>query len=363
MSAGLAWLAQLLTQPLVIPFAHGALELRWPLVLLLAPLPLLWRRWPAYATRLDALHVPFFASITAALGAATHSGAVVLRRRWPERLAGVIAWGLLLLAASGPNWVDPPRQKVQPARDLLLALDISQSMEARDFPDAAGQPQERLTGARAAIAEFVARRPGDRLGLLVFANDAHLAVPFTLDHALLTESLAQLSTGMAGPRTMIGDAIGLGLKLYEASRAPAKVMILLTDGADTGSRIPPETAARLARERGITVHTIALGQPGNAVDKVDTAALQAIASLTGGRFALAGRVTELHAIYRQLDALEADKHTRLTHRARHSLFHWPLAAALSVFVLGQLWAALLGRGRVRRRGQAAAAPGGAPEHA
>ncbi|MBK6800298.1 MAG: VWA domain-containing protein [Novosphingobium sp.] len=232
---------------------------------------------------------------------------------------------------------------MQPARDLLLALDISQSMEARDFPDAAGQPQERLTGARAAIAEFVARRPGDRLGLLVFANGAHLAVPFTLDHALLTESLAQLSTGMAGPRTMIGDAIGLGLKLYEASRAPAKVMILLTDGADTGSRIPPETAARLARS-AVSPYTIALGQPGNAVDKVDTAALQAIASLTGGRFALAGRVTELHAIYRQLDALEADKHTRLTHRARHSLFHWPLAAALSVFVLGQLWAALLGRG-------------------
>ncbi len=331
-----------LTTPLLIPQAHGTLELSWPAVLLLAPVPLvLSRRLKPYVSYFDALHVPFFASITAAVGAATHGGAVILRRSWLERLFGIVAWLLLLLAASGPTWVDPPREKVIPARDLLLALDISQSMETRDLPGTDGRPVDRLAGARAAISEFVARRKGDRLGLVVFANGAHLAVPFTLDHALLGEALAQLRTGMAGPRTMIGDAIGLGLKLYEPSKAPAKVMILLTDGADTGSRIPPDIAAQLASERGITIHTVAIGQPGNHVDKVDTTALQAIAKTTGGRFALASRLDDLHAVYARLDALEPENHTRLTHRSRHPLFHYPLALALGAFVLGQLSVALM----------------------
>lgn len=331
-----------LLSPISIPFTTGTLELAWPLALLLAPLPLwLARRWRPYAQRREALHVPFFAATAAAAGVVMHDGAMVLRRSWPERLAGIAAWCLLLLAASGPYWVEPPREKRVPARDLLLALDISQSMETRDLPGSDGKPRERLEAARAALADFIARRPGDRLGLVVFANGAYLAAPFTLDHGLLLEALAQMHTGMAGPRTMIGDAIGLGLKLFERSRAPAKVMILLSDGADTGSRIPPETAARLARERGVTVHTIAIGQPGNAADKVDVASLQAIATTTGGHHALASRLPELHAVYARLDALEAQNHTRLTHRARHSLYHWPLAAALAVFLFGQCLAALL----------------------
>ena len=178
---------------------------------------------------------------------------------------------------------------------------------------------------------------GDRLGLLVFANGAHLAVPFTLDHALLHELMAQTRTGMAGPRTMIGDAIGLGIRVFDASRAQAKVMILLTDGADTGSRIPPDTAARIAREHDITIHTIAIGTPtATGTDRVDTATLKSIAQLTGGRAALASRFGELQTVYAALDALETANHTRLTHRTRHPLFHWPLGFAVTLLLLWHL---------------------------
>jgi Ca-activated chloride channel homolog len=341
----LTWLTPLM-QPLTWPWANGTLEFRWPLLWLLAPLPLMltWRLSP-YASHFEALHAPFFNDMIRALQLTAQGSAVVLRRGFIERFAGVLAWLLLLIAASVPSWVEPPQTKILPARDLLLALDISQSMEARDFPSrtaqGANQNIERLAGARQALADFITRRPTDRLGLVVFANGAHLAVPFTLDHALLTDMLDQLATGMAGPRTLIGDAIGLGIHLFEGSRAPTKTLILLTDGADTGSRIPPEAAARLAHERKITVHTIALGQPGNAVDKVDTVALRAIADITGGRFALASKLDDLYAVYEGLDALETQNHQQLTHRARHSLYHWPLGAALLVFVLGQVLAALI----------------------
>lgn len=147
---------------------------------------------------------------------------------------------------------------------------------------------------------------------------------------------------MAGPRTMIGDAIGLGIRVFEGSRAKAKVMILLTDGADTGSRIPPDTAARIAGERGITVHTIAIGTPAaSGSDKVDTAALKNIAQATGGRAALASRLDELLAVYAELDAIEAVNHTRLAHRTRHPLFHWPLGLALALLLAWHLGAATL----------------------
>lgn len=341
-------LLELLTRPWVLPHGSGAVELAYPLVLLLAPLPLLltWRLAP-YATRVEALHVAFFDIITRALGSATHAGAVVCRRGVTEAVAGALAWCLLLLAATQPAWVEPPREKIVPARDVLLALDISQSMETRDLPGADGKPGDRLGAALAAIDAFVRRRQGDRLGLVVFANGAHLAVPFTLDHELLRETLAQTRGGMAGPRTMIGDAIGLGIKLFEGSKVPARVMILLTDGADTGSRIPPETAARLAHEHGIVIHAIGLGRPGNTVDRVDVDALQAIAGITGGRFALADRADALLAVYARLDALETQNHARLTHRARRPLFHWPLGLALLLWLGTQVWRAAAAARRER----------------
>lgn len=325
------------------PVGDAALALNWPLLLLVLPLPwLLARRWQAYETRREALHTPFFAPLVEATQTPTHRGAVVLERSRVEAVIMALAWLALVLAATQPVWIEPPLTKIVPRRDLLLALDISQSMETPDVPS--GGPGSktitRIEAAKRAIDDFIARRDGDRIGLVVFGDGAYLSVPFTEDHALVRQMLAETHTGLAGPRTKLGEAIGLGIKLFDASKAPSRVMVLLTDGADTGSRIPPETAARVAEERHVVIHTVALGQPGNAVDKVDTATLQSIARITHGRFALAGRADELQNVYAQLDALEARNHDTLIHRPQRPLHQWPLGIAVLLPLAWQLARAL-----------------------
>ncbi|WP_295007190.1 VWA domain-containing protein [uncultured Dechloromonas sp.] len=330
-----------LWHPWVWPVGKAALSLSWPAVLLLAPLPwVLWRFRRPHRSRFEALHAPFFAALAEETGTPTHTDGTVLPLSVPGALILLLCWVALLLAATRPVWIEEPLTRSIPRRDLLLVLDISQSMATRDVAAPGGRPVERIEAARGAIDEFIRSREGDRLGLAVFGNGAYLLAPFTEDHALVRELLAEVRPGLAGPRTQVGDAIGLGIKLFEASTAPSRVMVLLTDGTDTGSRVPPETAARVARERGVVVHTVALGKPDNPVDKVDTATLQAIARITGGRSALAGRSEELKAVYRQLDALEQKNHETLTHRPQRELFHWPLGAMTLLLFVWQFGAAL-----------------------
>lgn len=333
----------LLFAPWVWPVGNSALSLTLPAVLLLLPVPyVLARIRTPYESRFEALHAPFFDALARGTGTPTREGGVVLRMSAPQILALGLCWFALLLAAARPVWTEEPLTRTVPRRDLLLALDISKSMDTRDVQAPDGRLLERIVSAKGAIDEFIRHRKGDRLGLVVFANGAYLLVPFTEDHALVREMLAEIRTGLAGPRTHIGDAIGLGIKLFAASDAPSRVMVLLTDGADTGSRMPPEIAARLARESGVVIHTVALGKAGNAVDKVDTAGLQTIARLTLGHFAMAGRDDELKAVYRDLDTLEAQSHETLTHRPQRELFHWPLSFATLVLFSWQFASALRG---------------------
>jgi Ca-activated chloride channel family protein len=344
--------------PVSMSLPFGTLEIVYPWVLLLVPLPLLltWRLAP-YRTHVAAVHMPFFGAITRHTGVTVGDGSLIVQRRRGARLLGVVIWLLLLGALSNPHRVDPPLEKIIPARDLLLAVDISQSMETKDFSDERGQRISRLAAAKQVLDGFVLRRTGDRLGLLVFADNAHLQAPFTLDHPVLQELLLTTEAGMAGPRTMIGDAIGLGIRVFEASTAPQKVMILLTDGADTGSRIPPETAARIAAQHGITIHTVALGDPrANGGDKLDVAALKAIAQLTGGRFAMGSNLVQLDNIYRRLDALETRNFSVQTHRQRHPLYFWPLGTALLIVLLANLTSACLASWRERQFNAAVPSP-------
>lgn len=349
----------ILWQSWVWPVGKAALSLSWPAVFLLAPLPfILWRLRRPYQSRFEGLHAPFFAALAGETGTPTHSGGTVLPTSKLSVLLRLLCWIALLLAAARPVWIEEPLTRNVPRRDLLLVLDISQSMATRDVAAPGNRLIERIEAAKGAIDEFIQSRQGDRLGLAVFGNGAYLLAPFTEDHALVRELLTEVRPGLAGPRTHVGDAIGLGIKLFEASEAPSRVMVLLTDGTDTGSRIPPETAARVARERGVVVHTVALGKPENTVDKVDTATLQAITRITGGRSALAGRAEELSTVYRQLDALEQKNHETLTHRPQRELFHWPLGAMTLLLFAEQLGAAL--RACWRQRSQRNT---GAPGHA
>ena len=332
-----------------LPLPNGTIEVDWPWVLLLAPLPLLitFLARP-YRTRFEAVHVPFFGEIARATGMIPGTGATVLRRSWFERAVGVVVWLALLLALARPQWVDPPIERIQPGRDMLLAVDISQSMGERDFADGGGRRIERLAAVKQVLDDFIARRRGDRIGLIVFGDAAYLQAPLTLDHELLRKLLASLQVGMAGPRTTIGDAIGLSIKLFEQSDARHKVVIVLSDGNDTGSRVPPDTGARIARERGVTLHAVAIGDPATrGSDKVSLATLRDVARLGGGRFAMGTDMRQLQAIYGELDALEKLDFKTLSYRARHPLYHWPLGLAVALVLATQLIGAIatLVRGR------------------
>src|SRR5262249_273325 len=174
------------------------------------------------------------------------AGAVVPRSTWTQRLLAPVVWALLVAAMARPQWMEPPLEHVEPARDLVLAVDLSQSMQTTDFVGPDGARTDRLTAVKRVVDDFVARRKTDRIGLVVFGQAAFPQAPLTLDHAGVRALLAETRIGMAGPQTAIGDAIGVAIRMTEHSTMPEKVLVLLTDGNDTASRVPPAQAAAIA---------------------------------------------------------------------------------------------------------------------
>ncbi len=309
------------------------LDLPWALLAL--PLPLLvWWLLPPYREQSASVRLAFFGDVAQATGLAPEPGAVILRTNWLQKVLAPIGWGLIVLALARPQFVEPPIQKMQPARDLLLALDLSQSMDIRDFRDPQGQLETRVAAVRGVVERFVEHRPGDRIGLVVFGDAPYPLVPFTLDHATVRAMLEQTLPGMAGPRTALGDSIGLGIKMFEASHAPDKLMILLSDGSDTASRMPPDRAAEIAKERGIRVDTIGIGDPkATGEAKVDTVTLQKVAETTGGRYFFGQDQAGLEQIYTTIDQLTPQNQKTLSWRPKRELYYYPLGGAV-VLVLG-----------------------------
>ncbi|MGR4869830.1 vWA domain-containing protein [Variovorax sp. LARHSF232] len=313
-------------------------QLEYPWLLVLLPLPLLvWWLLPAYREEGASVRLPFFGEVASATGLKPAAGAVVARRNWLQWLLAPLAWALVVLALARPQWVEPPIEHIQPARDLLLALDLSQSMDTRDFKNPDGTMVPRVDAVRQVVRDFVARRTGDRIGLIVFGDAPYPQVPFTMDHALVQSMIDEMLPGMAGPRTALGDAIGLGLKMFDASQARQKVLIVLTDGNDTASKMPPARAADIAKERKVIVHTVGIGDPNaSGEDKVDLDVLRAVAAATGGRFFFGGNQGELAQIYATLDRITPENHKTLSWRPKRDLFLWPLGAALALLIAYQL---------------------------
>jgi Ca-activated chloride channel family protein len=211
----------------------------------------------------------------------------------------------------------------------MLAIDLSQSMDTRDFHDPAGNLQARVDAVHTVVADFIDKRPEDRLGLIAFGDAPYPLVPFTLDHKTVKAMLADSLPGMAGPRTAIGDAIGLAIKMFDQSTAPDKVLILLTDGNDTASKMPPDKAAGIAAEKHIVIHTVGIGDPNaQGEQKLDTSVLQQIATATHGRYFFGQDQASLQNIYELLDQLTPENQKTLSWRPRIELFHYPLGAAL-----------------------------------
>jgi Ca-activated chloride channel family protein len=326
-------------------------QLDYPWLLLLLPLPWFGYRYlPDYREARSAVRVPFFTAMSRAVGQAP-SQAGTRSNRW-QLLLNLLVWALLLLAAARPVYVEKPIERQQPVRDLMLAIDLSQSMETTDFTDANGQKINRLDAVKAVVHGFIDKRKEDRLGLIVFGSGAYPQAPLTLDHASLSLLLDDTGIGMAGPNTAIGDAIGLSLKLLDQAREQEKVLILLTDGNDTSSAITPDHAAAMAAAKGVVIHTIGIGDPDASGEaKVNLQGLQQIAAATGGKFFRAEDRNALDQVYSTLDTLTPHQVKTLSHQPKRDLFWWPLGAAIALLALYHLGALLWPRLSIARQRQ------------
>lgn len=311
------------------------LELAYPWVLVLLPLPWLVRALaPPYREQVASLRLPFFSEIVEAAGLEAKSGSVVMKRKTLQMVTAVVVWILLVVAVAKPQWVGEPIVRTEASRDVMLAIDLSGSMDYRDFPDANGEKVERLDGVKQVVDQFVAERETDRVGLIVFGDRAFLQLPFTRDLRTARDLVHLMSVGMAGPRTAIGDAIGLSIKSFEESEVEDRLLILLTDGNDTASQMSPVNAAGIAKQNGVEVFTIGVGDPeATGEDRVDFALLQKVAETTGGEFFTAEDHDTLDQVYRRIDELAVADVKTTSWRPRESMVHWPAAAALCLMLL------------------------------
>jgi len=304
----------------------------WPWLLLLAPLPWLLRLLlPASPSGdLQALRVPWFSAV-----AGGKSG--WLRRPWLAMAASLV-WLLLVLAAARPQWVGEIENLPVTGRDLLLAVDISGSMDTQDMV-LNNTAVNRLKVVKKVAGEFIQRRHGDRVGLILFGSRAYLQTPLTFDTQTTATLLDESEIGLAGRETAIGDAIGLAVKRLREDAAADRVLVLLTDGANTSGEVQPLQAAGFAARDGLTVYTVGVGADEMMVQDffgsrvvnpsadLDEDTLKAIAEQTGGRYFRARDAKSLEKIYEILDELEPVESDVETIRPIDELFYWPMGLA------------------------------------
>ena len=313
------------------------IHFEWPWLLLALPLPLIvrWLLTARMTVEQAALKVPFLEDFS---GAETKS--VSQNQKWPLLLAS-IAWILLVIACTRPQWLGDPIEQAVSGRDLMLAVDLSGSMEVEDFI-INKRPVDRLTAIKYVASDFINRRVGDRLGLILFGSQAYLQTPLTFDRKTVMTLLEESAIGLAGDNTAIGDAIGLAIKRLKNQPADSRVLILLTDGANTAGEVSPLKAAELAAANKLKIYTIGVGademvvrsffgsRKVNPSTDLDENTLVKIAESTGGRYFRARNTDELNNIYMLLDKLEPIEKDKQFFRPRTDLFYWPLTLALTL---------------------------------
>ena len=314
-------------------------EFAWPWVIVMLPLPWLLRRWLRPVAPGQALYLPQPGlSLTQASGSA-------MRSITPWLLA--MAWVCLLAAAARPQWIGPPQAQQRSGRAMLLAVDLSGSMRTPDM-ELGGQSVDRFTAVEAIAGDFISRRSGDEMGLILFGSQAFLVTPLTYDLSSVRAQLQGAAVGLAGSETAIGDAIAVAVKRLAALPQQARVVVLLTDGVNNAGSITPRDATRAAKAAGVRIYTIGIGAnrmrvPGffgsqlvNPSADLDATMLTDMATQTGGRFFRATDSAQLADAYRAIAALEPMPQHGPTLRPRHELFRWPLLAAMLLLLLALL---------------------------
>lgn len=319
------------------------IHFEWPWLLAALPLPLIIYFLPAKNKQASAaLHMPQLiqgVKSTQVLNQNTNKA--------PRYILSII-WILLVISATRPQWlgevIDIPTQ----GREMMIAVDLSGSMQVEDMA-LNGDTVNRLDMLKVLLGDFIERRTGDRLGLILFGDDAYMQTPMTFDRKTVQQMLDETVLGLVGKKTAIGDAIALAVKRFDAKKESNRVLLLLTDGQNTAGKISPEQALELAVAKNITIYTIGIGadvmlqrslfgtRKVNPSSELDEKSLQNIATKTGGKYFRARNSEGMAEIYQLLDQLEPVEQEQQQMRPLSALFYWPLSVALFVAFAYLLW--------------------------
>ncbi|TDO99001.1 VWA domain-containing protein [Marinomonas balearica] len=309
------------------------IEFEWPWIFLLlpAPLVLIWIKLRSLSSSRHHSET-YWWSQHALPGTATPSNHT---KSWLKttNILLLISWFSLIVALARPVWIGSPTQITPSGRDLFVALDLSGSMQISDL-QYQGRSVNRLAISKHVLSDFMDKRQGDRIGIIVFGTKAFLQAPLSFDISTVKQLIQETQIGFAGDKTAIGDAIGLGIKQLSELPSEKKVLILMTDGANTAGKVSPVQAANFAAEQGVTIHTIGIGadqmevqgffgpKTVNPSEDLDEATLDNIAHLTGGNYYRAKSTSDLEAIYDAINDIEPTPSEDLWQRPKDSLFVW-----------------------------------------
>jgi Ca-activated chloride channel family protein len=317
----------------------------WPWLLATLPLPLLVYWLPAkQRTVTAALKMPLIINTNTQVSSQKDnkkSSLIVLS----------LIWILTVLAASRPQWLGEPIDIPTQGREMMIAVDLSGSMQIEDMR-LNGHTVNRLTMLKSVLGKFIEHRKGDRLGLILFADDAYMQTPMTYDRKTVKQMLDEAVLGLVGQKTAIGDAIALAAKRFDAKKKTNKVLLLLTDGQNTAGKITPDQALELAVDKGITIYTIGIGADEmlqrtlfgmrrvNPSSDLDEAMLTKLAEKTHGKYFRARDGKSMAEIYQLLDKLEPIEQNQQQMRPLTALFYWPLSAAFIIALLYLMYLSL-----------------------
>jgi len=318
------------------------ISLLLPWVLLALPIPLIMYLLPAKnQNQTAALKMPVLIQDSSSQTFST-------KAQKSPRVLFLIIWTLVVISASQPQWLGEAVNVPTEGREMMIAVDLSGSMQVEDM-QINGSAVNRLDMLKILLGDFIERRTGDRLGLILFGDDAYMQTPMTFDRKTVQQMLDEAVLGLVGKQTAIGDAIALAVKRFDEKKQSNRVLLLLTDGQNTAGKITPEQALELAVAKDITIYSVGIGADVmiqnslfgkrriNPSSELDEESLQRLASETGGHYFRARNSKDMNEIYHLLDELESIEQDQQQMRPLKALFYWPLSVALLLSFLYLVW--------------------------
>jgi len=310
-------------------------QFAYPLAVLLLPLPfLVYWLLPSIKNRSSALKFPYFERATKITKQKPKQSSFIKTRNWLSWILMYLIWFMLIIAFASPELVGKPDKKIKTARNFLIVADLSFSMANTDWV-LDGKRVTRWHAVKDIMQDFIGKRQSDRMGLVFFGSNAYIQAPFTSDLNTIQTMLDEADVGMAGQMTNIGKAIVKGMDLFKRDTIQSKVMLLLTDGVDSGMEILPLDAANMAKRDSTIIYTVGIGDPGSSSSDLDERTLEEIAAMTGGKYFRAKDAEALELIYTELDALEPIEYEEESFVPKTLLYYIPLGASilLGIFVV------------------------------